>query len=288
VPWTVVAGVVLLSASIRWGMTPLQGAPLIVGLLCLFVAYLDSGKYLPAFAITTFVLILKFTVALPFVGLMLLHRRWREIAAAIAIAGLAHVVGFWRVGGLAAWRAYAQGIAALETRGSINTPDPWDPTSSPRVDWNYLYTGLTGDPQLAKRLSLATTVLVASWLLWSAWRLRGRLDRQTTACLLLALTCLGTLCVYHHHYDVSAMLVPLLMLGALHRGDVFRLPASFLLLAGPLVAMMALFPVAIAQRLLLSLGGPAAVGYMNIAFPTCVTLALIAGCLLIQRLQAHE
>jgi hypothetical protein len=52
--------------------------------------------------------------------------------------------------------------------------------------------------------------------------------------------------------------------------------------------MMALFPVAIAQRLLLSLGGPAAVGYMNIAFPTCVTLALIAGCLLIQRLQAHE
>jgi hypothetical protein len=288
VPWTVVAGIVLFSASIRWGMTPLQGAPLIVGLLCLFVACLDSGKYLPAFAITTFVLVFKPTVALPFGGLLLLHRRFREIAAASAIAGMAHVAGFARVGGLAAFRAYTEGIAKLEAPGSLNTPDPWDPKSSPRIDWIYLYTGLTGDSQLAKQLSLATTAFVASWLLWSAWRVRARLDQQTTACFLLALTCLGMLCVYHHHYDVSAVIVPLLMLAALHRGRVFRLPANFLLLAGPLVAMIALFPVAIGAQLLRSLGGRAAVGYMNIAFPSCVTLALIAGCLLIQRLQTHE
>src|SRR4029077_19118545 len=34
--WMAIACLVLLSASIRWGMTPLQGAPLVMGLLCLF------------------------------------------------------------------------------------------------------------------------------------------------------------------------------------------------------------------------------------------------------------
>jgi hypothetical protein len=166
--WMAIAGFVLLSASIRWGMTPLQGAPLVMGLLCLFVVCIDRNKYRAAFAITAFVLVFKFTVALPFVGLMLLLRKWREIAAAIAIAGLAHVAGFARVGGMAAFSAYTEGIAGLEALGSINTPNPWDPMSSPRLDWTYLYTGFIGAPEVAKRLSHATTVLVAIWLSWSA------------------------------------------------------------------------------------------------------------------------
>jgi hypothetical protein len=52
-PWMAVAGLVLLSASIRWGMTPLQGAPLVMGLLCLFVVSIKKGNYFAAFAITT-------------------------------------------------------------------------------------------------------------------------------------------------------------------------------------------------------------------------------------------
>jgi hypothetical protein len=286
--WMVVAGLVLLSSSVRWGITHLQGAPLILGLLCLFVARLDSGKYLQACAITTYVLVFKFTVALPFVGLLLLHQRFREIASATVIAGITHVVGFARTGGLAALRAYTEGVGALEVPGSINTPSPWDPASSPRIDWTYLYTGLIGDPQLAKRLSLLTTALIGSWLLWSMWRLRASLDKRKIACMLLALASLGMLCVYHHHYDLSAVLVPLLMLGALHWAGDFRLPAGFLLLVAPLVAMATLLPLATVQRLLFSLGGPTAVGYMNIAFPTCITLALAASCLLLWQLQTQE
>jgi hypothetical protein len=286
--WMVVAGLVLLSSSVRWGITHLQGAPFVMGLLCLFVACLDNGKYLQACAITTYVLVFKFTVALPFVGLLLLHQRFREIASATVIAGIAHVVGFARIGGLAALRAYTEGVGALEVPGSINTPNPWDPASSPRIDWTYLYMGLTGDLQLAKRLSLLTTVLIGSWLLWSMWRLRDSLDKRKIACMLLALTSLGMLCVYHHHYDLSAVLVPLLMLGALHWTGDFHLPAGFLLLVGPLVAMATLLPLAMVQRLLFSLGGPTASGYMNIAFPACVTLALAASCLLLGQLQAQE
>ena len=283
--WMAVAGFVLLSASIRWGMTHLQAAPLIMGLLCLFVVCIDRDKYGAAFAITTLVLVFKFTVALPFVGLMLLHRRWREIAVAVTIAGLAHVAGFARVGGMAAVSAYAEGIAGLEALGSINTPDPWDPMSSPRLDWTYLYTGLIGAPEAAKRLSQATTVLVAAWLAWSAWRLRDQLDRHVTATFLLALTCLGTLCVYHHHYDLSAVLVPLIMLGAMHLGGAIKLPTSFWVLVAPVAAMMTLLPIATAQNILRSAGGPPASVYMNVAFPISITLALIASCLDLQRLQ---
>jgi hypothetical protein len=283
--WMAIAGLVLLSASIRWGMTPLQGAPLVMGLLCLFGICFDRERSGAAFAITTFVLVFKFTVALPFVGLMLLFGKWREIAAAVAIAGLAHVAGFARVGGTAAFSAYTEGIAGLEALGSINTPNPWDPMSSPRLDWTYLYTGFIGAPEVAKRLSHATSVLVAIWLSWSAWRLRDRLDRHATATFLLALTCLGSLCVYHHHYDVSAVLVPLMMLSLLHLGGFIGLPTSFWVLAGPLIAMMAVLPMATAQRILLSVGGPATNGYVNIAFPISVTLALIASCLDLRRLQ---
>jgi hypothetical protein len=116
--------------------------------------------------------------------------------------------------------------------------------------------------------------------------LRDRLEGQVTATFLLAVTCFGLLCVYHHHYDVSAALVPLMMLGILHLGG-NKLPPSFLLLTAPLVAIVALLPVALMQRLLASLGGPSAVGYMNISFPASITLALLASCLHLTRLQSH-
>ena len=286
--WMAIAGLVLLSASIRWGMTHLQAAPLIMGLLCLFVVCIDKNKYLAASAIATYVLIFKFSVALPFVGLLLARGRWRDVAVAVAIAGLAQVAGFARVGGIAAFSDYTQGIAGLEALGSINTPDPWDPMSSPRLDWTYLYTGLIGVPEIGRRLSQVTTVLVAIWLSWSMWQLRDHLDRHATATILLALTCFGILCVYHHHYDLSAALVSLMMLGIMHLGGIINLPTSFLVLTGPLAAMIALLPLATVQGVLLSVGGPRAAGYLNIAFPISVTLALIASCLDLQRLRSDD
>ena len=180
--------------------------------VCVFVVCIDEDKYVAAFAITTFVLVFKFTVALPFVGLLLIRGRWREVVVVVAIAGLAQVAGFARVGGTTAFSMYTQGVAGLETLGSINTPNPWDPMSSPRLDWTYLYTGLIGSPEIGRRVSQATAVRASSLLSWLAWRVRDRLDTCETATILLALSCFGVLCVYHHHYDVSATLVPLMIL----------------------------------------------------------------------------
>jgi hypothetical protein len=42
--WPLVAGLVLLSASVRWGMTALQGAPLLLGLLCVLIAALHTDR----------------------------------------------------------------------------------------------------------------------------------------------------------------------------------------------------------------------------------------------------
>jgi hypothetical protein len=103
-----------------------------------------------------------------------------------------------------------------------------------------------------------------------------------------ALTCLGSLSVYHHHYDISAVLVPLIMLAVLYRNGELELPKSVLILAAPLAAMVTLLPVAMGQRLLTSIGGPAAGGFMNIAFPISITMALIASCLLIRQLRPRS
>src|SRR5258708_39261954 len=42
--WMMIAGIILLSAAIRWGMMLLQGAPFVLGLLCFFVATLHKDR----------------------------------------------------------------------------------------------------------------------------------------------------------------------------------------------------------------------------------------------------
>src|SRR5947207_2411219 len=57
--WMALAGGVLLSAVMRWGMTPLQGAPLTFGLLCFFVAALVRGRFGFAAGIAAFAMAFK-------------------------------------------------------------------------------------------------------------------------------------------------------------------------------------------------------------------------------------
>jgi hypothetical protein len=137
-------------------------------------------------------------------------------------------------------------------------------------------------------VSQATAVLMAASLSWLAWRVRDRLDKHATATILLALSCFGVLCVYHHHYDVSATLVPLMILGAMHFSGTIKLSRSFWVLVGPLVGLIVLLPVATVQKILPSVAGPTASGYVNIAFPISVTLALIASYLDLWRLKTGE
>jgi hypothetical protein len=280
--WELVAGLVFVSSCIRWGMTPLQGAPLVFGLLALFVVGIHANRWRLVFLVTAYVMAFKFTIALPFLGILLLHKRYSTIAgAALAFVGL-NVLGFIRLGGLLALRDYRAGIAGLESVHLINTPDPWDRMSSPRLDWIYLLDGITKSETFSRLSTGILSALLALWLLREALTLKRPVTLELTVAFLVPLTFLSLLSVYHHHYDISVVMVPLLflLLRDFARPHRARALASWLMI--PLGLMMALLPVEITQRRLLSAFGEHGPGWMNIAFPAATTLAL-AGSLIALR-----
>jgi hypothetical protein len=123
--WLFTAGAVLLSACVRWGMTPLQPAPLMLGLLAALVAALYTSQHRVAFLIVASVTALKFTVAFPFVALFVLHNRYRALIGVGALVGALNVLGFLRVGGWSAVNQYRLGIQGHEAYGTVDSPDPW-------------------------------------------------------------------------------------------------------------------------------------------------------------------
>ncbi len=280
--WVLAGGLVLLTAALRWGITPLQGAPLVLGLLAFLVVALHSKRSALVLLVASFAVSFKFTIALPFIGLLLLHRRYAIAAGAVAIGALLNVVGFLRIGGLPAVADYNAGVASLEEPGTVNSPDPWDPQSSPRLDWTYLFDGLSHNTMLAHVLTAVLAVLVTGWLLRAGWRAHLPIDPSTTAVFLLPLVCLSVLVVYHHHYDISPLFVPLIMLFALASDarHYWQLRAAWLL--APIVLMMALLPVDLGDKLLAGALGARGPGFLNLAFPTATTLALIGSLFLVR------
>jgi hypothetical protein len=274
--WRLAAGLVLLSACMRWGITPLQCAPLVYGLLCLLVVGLHSDRDEWIFATTCLVLNLKVTLALPFLGLLWLHRRYKLLAAALGVWALLTVVGFARVGGLAAVADYRLNIASMEAITDINTPDPWLPLSIARLDWIYLFYGLTQNLALARTLALALAASVALFLTQEAMRVRRAPNLETTAAFLAPLVYLTLLCVYHHHYDSSLVLVPLILFIFSEPGTA---PRTSRWLAVPLLLLITLVPVATTQQLVVRCFGMSKMGVLNMLFPISTSLAL-AGSLL--------
>jgi hypothetical protein len=281
--WPLVAGLVLLSAAVRWGMTPQQGAPLILGVLGLFALALYEGSFVVALLLAAFAVSFKTTLSLPFLGLLFLYRRYASAAFAVASMVLLNVLGFARLGGMSTWKAYQTNVAGLEALHDINTPDPWDLASVPRLDWIYLFHGIIRNVPVARLAALACAGLVGLWLLWQAYKVRTP-TLASTGAFMLAFACLTNLSVYHHHYDVSLVIAPLLVLGL---GVVdWRKPPLTVWLTLPLLAIMALLPVAMLQRLVVAHFGAVGRGLLNLSFPLTVTLTLIAALVTIQRLVA--
>jgi hypothetical protein len=274
--WRIAAGLVLASACVRWGMTPGQGAPLIMGVLCLFVVALHEGPSWLVFFLATFATAFKPTLALPFLGLLVLHRHYKTLVAAIAFWITCNLAGFIRLGGLTAFHAYQHNISGLEAIDDINTPDPWRLISVPRLDWIYLFDGITRQLAVARLLTLVFAAATGAFLIWQMRRFRAPVAVETTAAFLGVLVCLANSVVYHHHYDISLIVAPALVwyFGAKR----LREPrwANYLML--PLLLMAAFWPVAMMQHLVLRFLGPIGWGLMDLLFPLSVTAAM-AGAL---------
>jgi len=272
--WMALGSAALLSAVMRWGLTPLQGAPLTFGLLCFFVSALVRGKPRLATAIAVFATAFKMTLALPFLALLALDKRWRSIALVGGSWLLLNVTGFWLMGP-SALASYREAMLVVEAFFDINSPDPWFRYSIPRLDWKYLLYGLLHDINLAQQATLLLAAATASWLGWFCirfWRGRQPLSLEVVVPFLAAAVCLGSLCVYHHHYDASLFLAPALLL--LHGPTRRSLPRRAWLMCLPLLAMLLLLPVATVYRILDRSLPAAAIGVFNLTFPLAMSLAL--------------
>jgi hypothetical protein len=82
--------------------------------------------------------------------------------------------------------------------------------------------------------------------------------------------CLGSLCVYHHHYDANACFAPLLLLGLL-RPDV---PRWTYLAWLPLAFVLLLLPLGIVENMLVRVVGGVGPPLLKLSFPVIVSLAL--------------
>jgi hypothetical protein len=275
--WMLAAGIVLLSASIRWGMTLLQGAPLVLGLLCFFVVALHRDRLRLATALAAVAMIFKATLGLPFGGLLLLRRR---LGAAI-VCGVTWVVlnglGFLRMGPHA-YQAYRRSVADFDALGvgNINSPDPWSVEARPRTDWVALFYGISGNLRASRLVAMAVSAALAAWLLRFALRRPPPHSVSDTATFLGPLVCLGSLCVYHHHYDLCLLFTPLLL--SLLGPASLRRPMWAAALTLPLIGIILLLPIGSAQTLAQSLDGLRGVGLLKLMFPAALTLAL-AGCM---------
>jgi hypothetical protein len=275
--WMIAAGAVLASSAMRWGMMLLQVAPLVLGLLCWFVSLLHRGKPRAAVAVALVAMSLKMTLALPFLGLLALRRHFFGAASVVGAWVMLNAIGFWRMGP-GSFAHYQRSIGDLEAIGHISSPDPWRPIALPRLDWVSLFYGITEDLTFARGAALAVTAACFLWLAWQALRTPRPHDLRTMAVFLGATTCLGSLAVYHHHYDAILFFAPAL-LGVLLFDWNDRW--GYVLIA-PLTAMILLLPIGKAQAVLAGIMGLTGVGLLKLSFPVAFTLALV-GCLLLIR-----
>jgi hypothetical protein len=269
-----VGGLVLLTACARWCWTPVQIAPLLAGLGVAALVGLHRGRGWMTYLATTLAFALKLTLGVPFVLLLVLHRRYKTLVLAFATYVALNVVGFLRVGGLDAIGDFIDGTTALERRGTINTPDFWERISIPRVDWTYLFTGLTGSFGVGRAVALLGGVAVGMFLCIACTRVLQPPSLADSCRILLAGTCLGLVVVYHHHYDLAVLIPPLLLVAMLH-GELGLTWSNRITWSMMPIAFVLLFvPGGEAADVAHSLVGGVGPGLVHAAFPIATTLAL--------------
>jgi hypothetical protein len=270
-----VAGLTLVTACARWSWTFDQFAPLFAGLLVATLFGLHRGRPWMAYLATTLAFALKPTLCVPFLLLLVLHRRYRIIVLAAATNVVLNVIGFLRLGGLNAIDAYRAGLSTLERRGQMNTPNFWEHVSMPRLDWTYLVTGLTGNFELGRVVALLVGGAMGLFLLLVCLRMAQPPSLADSCRVMLAGGCVGLLVVYHHHYDAAILIPPLLLMAMLHRE--LRLSWSRWVVWSfvPITCLILFLPAGQAPQVAESILGERGPGLVNVSFPIAMTFAVV-------------
>jgi hypothetical protein len=275
-----ILGGIMSTSVVRWGFISLQPAPLIFGLLGFYMDALARGRTWLAVAIAAPVVCLKFTLALPFLGLAFVQRRYGVIVAAIAVTVVVMAVGFARLGGMDAIAGYQNNMARIEAPDQLNYPDFRAPNSMQRLDWPYLLNAFGPDLPRSNAVGLLLTVAAGAWLLWE-WRRARDFAREprVAAAFLGPLVCLSLLSVYHHHYDAIALLGPCIIYVAQFARHDSKLVMLYVV---PVVLYAGLFEAAQFQSILGESFGPESASYLKLVGVVCVNIAFGASLLLLR------
>jgi hypothetical protein len=223
---TLVCGIVMCAASIRWGFKVAQAAPLILGLFGIFLIDLKQERTWRAYLLAAVVGAVKATFGMPFLLLAFAQRRL-VLGVALGATWVAlNVIGLYGMGGPKILADYRANMAQFERPDQLNYPDPRGHNSLARTDWPYLFNAISPDFRRNALIGHACSLLALAWLAKEVLSARRKLrDDTSTLALSGPIIALSMLAVYHHHYDMSLMLLPLL--AYLGRAELRRLPGAW-------------------------------------------------------------
>ncbi len=279
-----VLGLLMCTASVRWGFKVGQPIAIVVGLFGLFLAELKAERSWSAFLCAAVVGSVKVTFGIPFVLLGLATRRLRLTAALLGFWAALNVIGIFGMGGPKILLDYRANMAVFERPDELNYPDPRGFNSLARTDWPYILNAVSPDFSRNKLIGHVLTLLALGWLTREVWRARERALGETQ---LLALTApvmaLSMLAVYHHHYDISVMFVPWLAL--VGRPELLRIRSAWAYIL-PVGLYAGFYPYEKFARLVAYFLGDIHVLFTKpLACAVCI-VALVGSCVVLRRVLA--
>jgi Glycosyltransferase family 87 len=237
---TLVLGLVMCAAATRWGFKVAQPGAIVLGLFGLFLAELRSERSWTAFLCGGLVASMKVTFGLPFFLMALAHKRFKLTTAMLGLVASLNIIGLYGMGGPLILSDYRANFAQFERADQPNYPDPRGFNSMARTDWPYLLNAFSPSFERNNLLGYGLTLVAFAWLAMSVFPARKHLREDIpTLALTGPFVAISLLAVYHHHYDMGLLLLPLI--AYLGRKEIRSVPASWFLIV-PVGLYAGLYP----------------------------------------------
>lgn len=252
-----IIGLITCAATTRWAFKVAQPGPVVLGLFGIFLAELRARRTLLATLCGALIISAKVTFGIPFLLVAAALRRYPIVAAMLGVCVVLNLIGLFGMGGPSIVPDYRANFAQFERADQLNYPDPRGFNSLARTDWPYLLNAI--DPVFKRNnmIGHVLTLLVTGWLALETLRARGRVaDRDVLLALAGAVAPLSMLAVYHHHYDMNILLLPVVFYLGIPELRSIRAIWWYVV---PVVAYAGLYPYAKFADVLHSIIGPASV-----------------------------
>jgi Glycosyltransferase family 87 len=283
-----VLGLVMCTACVRWGFKVAQPAAMIFGLFGVFLAELKTRRSWTLLLSAGFVGCVKVTFGIPFLLIVAAQRRYKTALALLAIWGSLNVVGIVGMGGFHILADYRANMADFERADQLNYPDPRGFNSLARTDWPYLLNAIDPSFHRNNAIGYALTLATFAWLAWELLRAKKATMNGDLATLALTgpAAAISMLSVYHHHYDMCFLLLPLL--GYVGRRELYEQKAAWVYVFA--VGLYAgFYPYAKFAELVDGLIGPSSVLFTKpLACVVCIVALVASGKVLHDTLKRSD